>query len=566
MVSAANPWKNGRRWVIPGLVIVALLIGIVLVAVIPGSADTIGFLGMIVGMTTAGVFYFRRTRGLEKREKAVWRLIGTGTFLVATGVIVVGILTESGYDLPAFGPLDVFFLAGYMCLIFALVLMARLEGGGREWLPTLVDALVGGISLSVLVWTTFFRELMNSFEGAPWWEGLIASFYPILDVAAIVGLIIMIIRRSHFHLDMRLIFVAFGLTAQVFADFIYLNQGIGQSFVETSPVWPLLLTASIMFVAGAAIADIPPKKREFPEVDVPLWALMWPYVLASALLALHVATYRGLNAGSDAVLLLDAVLAVGILVFARQVLAIRRNQVRVERQRSELVASVSHELRTPLTAIVGYLDILDGEGDSFPEDARREMIAEANGQAQHMARLVSDLVMLARGVHRTLPLEISEVSVSAIVNSALRSVEADGKRIEVECEVDSYVRLDPVRVQQALTNLLSNAIRYGGDSALLVADVSGEDLTVEMHDNGNGVPTRYEAMIWQRFERGANRLNASNPGLGIGLAIVEAIAQSHGGIATYRRSERLGGACFSIVLPGCVSRRAHATAKVDILS
>lgn len=566
MGSAPLPLISLRRWLIPGAVLVALLACIAVVFLIPQAADTAGFAGIVVGMAVAGVLYFRRSSGLEKREKTVWRLIGMGTFLVSIGVLVVGILTESGLDLPAFGPLDSFFLAGYLCLIAALVVMARLEGGGREWLPTLLDALVGGVSLSVLVWTTFYRDLMASFDGAPWAETLVASLYPILDVAAIVGLIIMIIRRSHFHFDVRLIFVAFGLTAQVFADFIYLNNGVGRSFVETAPVWPLILTAAVMFVAGGAVADITPKKREFPEVDVPLWALVWPYLFASSLLALHVGTYRSLDAGSDAILLLDAVIAVGILVFVRQLLAIRRNQVRVEKQRSELVASVSHELRTPLTAIVGYLDILDEEIDSFPEDARREMIAEANSQAQHMARLVSDLVMLARGIHRNLPLEITEVSLTSIVTSALRNSDAEGTKIDVECEAEAHIRVDPVRVQQALSNLLSNAVRYGGDQAILVTKVVGDDLVVEMHDNGPGVPTRYEAMIWQRFERGANRLNANNPGLGIGLAIVEAIAQSHGGSASYRRSDRLGGAEFSFVLPGCVARMSELAPKVDVLT
>jgi K+-sensing histidine kinase KdpD len=244
-------------------------------------------------------------------------------------------------------------------------------------------------------------------------------------------------------------------------------------------------------------------------------------------------------------------------------LSIRRNQRRVEKQRSELVASVSHELRTPLTAIVGYLNLLTEDGDDFPEDARNEMIGEASSQANHMSRLVSDLVMLARGVHRNLPLEISEVSVSSIVSAALRGIESSATSINVEIASDVIVRVDAGRVQQALSNLMSNAVRYGGDSAVLITKIDGDDLVIEMHDNGHGVPTKYEAIIWQRFERGANRLNATNPGLGIGLAIVEAIVVSHGGSASYRRSERLGGACFSLVLPGSVAQHSKSPTLVD---
>jgi len=216
-----------------------------------------------------------------------------------------------------------------------------------------------------------------------------------------------------------------------------------------------------------------------------------------------------------------------------------------------------------LTAIVGYLNLLNEDGDDFPADARQEMIAEASNQADHMARLVSDLVMLARGVHRNLPLEISEVTLSSIVDSALRVVEPSGTKIETELASDTSVRVDPVRVQQALSNLLSNAVRYGGGTGILVSRIDGSDLVFEMHDNGGGVPTKYEALIWQRFERGANRLNATNPGLGIGLAIVEAIVVSHGGKASYRRSERLGGACFSLLFPGCAGQPARPPSLVD---
>jgi signal transduction histidine kinase len=563
MISTAFHRAGTKRWLAPGIVMVLLAAGITAVLVAPGRADEIGFLGMILGMSTAGILFFWRSKGLERSERIVWRMIGAGTLLAMMGLLVTGVLTELGVDLPSIGPLDAFFLGAYATLFVALIVLARVESGGREWLPTILDALVGGISLAVLVWTTLFQDLIDSFDGAPWWRTLIAATYPILDVAVVFGLIILIIRRSHFRFDPRLIFFAIGLSVQVISDFIYLRTGVTGSFAEATPAWPLLLLAATMFVATAAIVDITPAKREFPESEVPLMALLWPYLLGAGLLAVHVSTYRDVATGSDAVLLLDAVLAVGILIFLRQLVSIRRNQSRVEKQRSELVASVSHELRTPLTAIVGYLNLLTDDGDDFPEDARNEMIAEASNQANHMARLVSDLVMLARGVHRNLPLEITEVSVSSIANAALRGIEPEGTSIDVEINADVLVRVDSGRVQQALSNLLSNAVRYGGDTAVLVCKIEGDDLVIEMHDNGDGVPTKYEAIIWQRFERGANRLNATNPGLGIGLAIVEAIVMSHGGTAAYRRSERLGGACFSLLLPGSVAQHATPPSLVD---
>jgi signal transduction histidine kinase len=270
------------------------------------------------------------------------------------------------------------------------------------------------------------------------------------------------------------------------------------------------------------------------------------------LLATHVVRYHSVNTSTDGVLLLDALIIIGAVIFLRQMLMIHRNRIRVENQRSELVASVSHELRTPLTAMVGYLSLLDESGDDFPAEARGEMLSEANRQAKHMARLVSDLVLLARGDHRQMALEIGETRVSTLITAALRSVKPGRTRVEETFEGDGVVRIDSDRLRQAMVNLVSNAVRYGGDRAVVTGRIRGLDLALEIHDNGKGVPTRYETAIWERFERGAQRLNAVTPGLGIGLSIVRAIAESHGGRAEYRRSERLGGACFSLIIPGCV--------------
>jgi two-component system sensor histidine kinase AdeS len=189
------------------------------------------------------------------------------------------------------------------------------------------------------------------------------------------------------------------------------------------------------------------------------------------------------------------------------------------------------------------------------------MLSEATGQARHMARLVSDLVMLARGKQRHVPLEISEGTVSSIVTGALRGLETETTRIVEDFQEDARVRVDTDRVRQAVANMLSNAVRYGGSQVVITERIVGSDLALEVHDNGPGVPTRYESAVWERFERGAHRLNATTPGLGIGLAIVQAIAEAHGGRAEYRRSERLGGACFSIYIPGCVVGQTSAVVR-----
>lgn len=475
-----------------------------------------------------------------------------GLMLFWLGIVAIGILTEVGVTVGAFGPFDAFFLGAYVAVIISLYELARLDSGGREWVLTVIDALVGGIAMAALVWNAFFADLMASLAGAAWWEVTIAAIYPIVDIMAVIAILILVMRRSNYHLDPRLVFVALGGGAQVLADLVFLNNAVGENFATTEPAYAVNLLAAAFLLITATIVDRVPRRREFPETPTPVWALLWPYLLAASLLAVHFQKYRDLAPDATEILLLDAVILIGVVIFLRQVYVIYRDRNRVDAKRAELVASVSHELRTPLTAMVGFLTLLDEHADEFPRDAREEMIAEAADQARHMSRLVSDLLMLARGDTSAMSLEMSNVRVMAIVTSVLRATDPGDTRIEEDFDAPVSVRVDPDRMKQALANLLTNAVRYGGDRCLIVATTSARDLTLEVHDNGPGVPTRYESAIWQHFERGAHRLDSVTPGLGIGLSIVQAVAESHGGRVDYRESERLGGACFSITIPDCI--------------
>ena len=127
-------------------------------------------------------------------------------------------------------------------------------------------------------------------------------------------------------------------------------------------------------------------------------------------------------------------------------------------------------------------------------------------------------------------------------------------RVTTEIDPDLTAVVDDDRLVQILVNFISNAQRYGGDRCLVVARADSTRMVIEVHDSGPGVPKKYELTIWERFERGPNRYNASIPGSGIGLAMVRTIAEAHGGRVGYRQSERLGGACFSIDLPGIVGK------------
>jgi K+-sensing histidine kinase KdpD len=165
--------------------------------------------------------------------------------------------------------------------------------------------------------------------------------------------------------------------------------------------------------------------------------------------------------------------------------------------------------------------------------------------------------MLASGSISAVELDIAAAAIDELAWESINSAVVDATRVRIDTERGVTAFLDTARMQQALGNLLANAERYGGDNTLLVAKTNHGALALEVHDDGPGVPHKHELMIWEKFERGSNRFNATVPGSGIGLAVTNAIAQAHGGATGYRRSERLGGACFWIRLPGRVHREEN---------
>jgi len=248
-------------------------------------------------------------------------------------------------------------------------------------------------------------------------------------------------------------------------------------------------------------------------------------------------------------LLIMATFAVGGLVNARQALAIHDNRIHVDQKRSDLVSSISHELRTPLTAVIGFLDLLNDADSGLTADERSELVDTTLREAERMSRIVADVILLTRFEPNEIALTETSTAVANLIKKTLQTIRAPNSEIDVVVQEDLAATFDSGRVQQIMVNLVENAARYGDGKITILAQDRGGDLVIEVHDNGPGVPKHDRHIIWQRFERGANRYNATIPGSGVGLAVVAAIASSHGGEATYADSDILGGACFRITLP-----------------
>ena len=228
-----------------------------------------------------------------------------------------------------------------------------------------------------------------------------------------------------------------------------------------------------------------------------------------------------------------------------------RLQRALSRQRA-FVADASHELRTPLAVLRGELELADRPGRSREQLAAA--VRSAAAEADRLARITSDLLLLARSDDDRLSLRLEQADIGSLL---ARSAELAGPRLAqagLTCRVDApaglRARVDPDWISQAVGNLLANALRFSprGSVIVLAARASGADLDIEVRDDGPGFPAEFLPHAFERFGRPDSGRSCGEGGAGLGLAIVQAVAMAHGGVAA-ARNEPGAGAVVTLHLP-----------------
>ncbi len=530
----------------------------------PETSAIAATIGMFAGSVAAGFIFIRKAQQVDLGERRAWTIMGVGLSVAAMGVVVLTLQVTITGDAPTFGPIDLFFLTTYALIITGVALLPHTAGHPLQRARIILDGLIGAISIAALFWVLVLSGIVTGLAQAPIWERVIGSMYPLLDLAVVVVVMIAIVRRSSYRFDPRLVLFAVAVLLQTVGDVSFLVSGVGSSFAEAEPLYGVFLLAAAAFLATALIVDIEPEPRHYADRTTPLWSVLAPYTAAIAMLLVLVSRMADSNLDNGDRLLLTATFLVAILVIIRQAFAIRENRVLIEQQRTDLVSSISHELRTPLTAMLGFLSILHYNEVNGPGE-RAELIEVVHHQANYLARIVQDLLLLADGDPSGMSLTISEVNVGGTISHALNATSIDHDCVVVDVPKRLIAHVDGERLEQILVNLITNADRYGGNACLIKAFAQGGALVVEVHDSGPGVPKKHELVIWERFERGPNRYNSLVPGTGIGLAVVRAIVEAHGGKAGYRRSDQLGGGCFWVELPGRIDTEKEPE-RIDLRS
>jgi PAS domain S-box-containing protein len=233
-----------------------------------------------------------------------------------------------------------------------------------------------------------------------------------------------------------------------------------------------------------------------------------------------------------------------------------------ERVKDEFFGLISHELRTPLTSIIGYTELLvEAEAANLSDEGRRFLeVIERNSRRE--LSLVGDLLMLTRIEAGVFQIDVDRANLATIasgeVDAARPAADRSGVALVADVEPTPTMDGDSHRLAQVAENLISNALKFtneGGTVTVRVRTV-GAQVSLEVSDNGIGIPAHEHELLFDRMYRAREAERRHVPGTGLGLTIVKAIVEAHGG--TIALESELGeGTTFHVELP---ARRPSATA------
>jgi two-component system phosphate regulon sensor histidine kinase PhoR len=227
---------------------------------------------------------------------------------------------------------------------------------------------------------------------------------------------------------------------------------------------------------------------------------------------------------------------------------------RLERVRKDFVANVSHELRTPLTAIRGYAEtLLDGALDD--PDHRRRFVEIIQSHAIRLNNIASDLLALSELESGRPPLAPGKLSVLAMLEAAMRTVESEAAMRKVQLGwgtvEDLQVMGNKIKLEQAFVNLLDNAVKFnrgGGEVWVEASRLPGGKVAISIADSGIGIPSEDVPRIFERFYRVDKARSREVGGTGLGLSIVKHVIEQMQGTVSVE-SQLNQGSRFTVVLP-----------------
>jgi signal transduction histidine kinase len=224
----------------------------------------------------------------------------------------------------------------------------------------------------------------------------------------------------------------------------------------------------------------------------------------------------------------------------------RRRLERTVADTDRFVASVSHEVRTPLTAVVGLSSVADEAWDELSGMERREFVRLIASQSREVAAIVEDLLVAARAGTRGIRIDLGSVDIHHELQQVLVTLEIEGRR-PIAVTGAGHALADAGRVRQIIRNLVTNAIRYGGETITATVHANGDMVELQVADDGHPIPEQNRDAIFEPF----GRVGESSPrhdSVGLGLSVSRQLAELMNGQLSY--DHRDGWSRFTLSLPG----------------
>lgn len=225
---------------------------------------------------------------------------------------------------------------------------------------------------------------------------------------------------------------------------------------------------------------------------------------------------------------------------------------RANHEISDLVGMLSHDLRTPLAAINGFTAVLREHWSTLSDERREDLLRRTGAAGHHLQSMLDDALSVtaieASGLHA----EPQPVRLDQAVRDVLALMVDAGDDHHLDGLEPVVAAVDPGHLSQVLTNLVTNARKYGAPPFTFTTATVGGRAVVTVSDRGEGVPVEFEDRLFDRFARADGHRTGSQKGTGLGLYIARRLVLANGGDLSHRRTDASGGATFTVTLPVAV--------------
>jgi signal transduction histidine kinase len=299
------------------------------------------------------------------------------------------------------------------------------------------------------------------------------------------------------------------------------NKGYVYMFADTNPIRTMIKNITLVFVVIGGIAII---------ISI-ITIFFLSQFITQPLIKMKEATEKITKGDNDVTLDIHRKDELGEL--AKSIYTLSDELEYLKNERTEFLSSVSHELRTPLTYLKGYADILNRS--NLAAQDREKFASIIQEEATHLAEMIKELFLLAKTDKNQFLIHKRKIPLcdflQEIISKLKPAFNEKNIRLQLTCDKDVKVNIDPIRFRQVINNLLDNARKYSPEytNVEISAYEQEDNVTIGITDQGEGIPEKDIPYIWERLYRVDKSRSRALGGSGLGLAIVKEIVERHGG-------------------------------------